>query len=317
MRYRIWMLVLVLSMGLACAREEKVSDTSPAAAAATPTPPPSYKLTVTFEGLVGYVNSKDQGGENVVWALLPNADPDRQPPPGADATDPAHYVRHHAVLKVSGKNVKGFEQAANLLIPIDGYDIKITSTLPTGTVTGVLDTTTFNQASNSVDKIRAAILSPTPADPRLAARMMVPATNLEAHPSTPKFKDVNPGSPNAAGHCPEKTANIRDEQRIEWVTWTPTLTDDLVLTLSSLKPSDPDHPTFQLTLHPEAPGKDFEIKIVNQVSESLLNPGHHPAHWAAYRWFYNLSNSGADCTKHYYPDGPLGGDRCPQKLYQE
>lgn len=323
MRHRIWLLALVVLMVLACTKRpadtsptsESASGTNPmATVTATPTP---YKVTVSFEGLAGYVNSRTAKGDDVVWVMLPNADPAKQPPPYADASDPAHYARHYAMLKVFGKNVKGFDQPINLQIPIDGYDIKITSTLPAGTVNHVLDATRFYQTNpkNSVDQVIATMLKPTPADPRLAARMLIPATDLTAYEDG-DFGETMPG-PKKEDVCPETTAGSRGKKRVEWVEWSPTLTDDLTLTLSPLVLNDPKHPEFELILHPEAPGKNFNVEIVNQVAESIMNPDYQPAHWAAYRWFYNLSNSGTDCTLHYYPDGPGGGNRCPQKLYWE
>src|SRR5579864_3122881 len=99
MRRQIWLLALTVLAVLACAKEEPRGP-NPVAAAPRQAP---YTLEVTFEGLVGYVNTKDG-----VWALLPKARTDTQPPsmpPGVDPQSP-FYPQHFAVLEVNGANVK-------------------------------------------------------------------------------------------------------------------------------------------------------------------------------------------------------------------
>jgi hypothetical protein len=276
-------------------------------------------VKVTFEGLVGYVKTTSN-----VWALLPKADPACQPPPYADISDSNVYPRHYAVLKVPRKNVQNPTLPNDLYqIPLDGYDLVLEGvTAGTGSV---LDATNFHQLLSdgvrdaTVDKLKAGMLSVPPAEPNLlAARMILPSTGFVAQVGTRRFQISDPKLPPMSTTCDNTTPNPNPNPnplatRVESVTWTSSsLSTPVTLTLRPFNGTE-----SSLVLVPALGEREFEIKIVNQVANTFIDPDHMGAHWAAYRWFYNLSNSGTDCTKHYYPNGTLGGNRCPQKLYTE
>jgi hypothetical protein len=322
MRYRIWLLALVVSVGLGCAKEEP-SDASPAAAATTPTPPPSYKLQVTFEGLVGYVNKTDG-----VWALLPKAKPSDSPPvlPPSTQADPDYYPTHFAVLIISGMNLRGFDQPVTLKIPIDGYDLQ----LPTGlAATGNLDGTKFMQdpSDSAVDKLNPDMIAePMGSEARqyLTTRMKLPLGNFTFGPPNGQFFRTVPIK-NAPNHtiCFESEDTGSDDEvasRAESVTWTsPNLNTDIDLSLI-LDPTQSSPTAAKLTLHPAAGENLVAITVANKVAGAVLDDHHEAEHWPAYRWFYNLSTVAVrtgDCTKHYYPQGTHGGNRCPQKLFTD
>lgn len=317
MRYRIWLPVLLLAMGMACAKpEEKDTHDMSHPGVATDTPTTTYTLKVTFEGLVGYVET----GSNV-WALLPKADPAFQPPPFADTSNSNDYPRHYAVLMVPRKNVRDPKLPHDLYqIPIDGYDIE----LPVSAGTGPgLDSTQFHQTASdgvtdaTVDELKAGMLDASPAQPNLlAARMKLPKTGFLAQVGgVYDFQISYPGQQGSGGFCnnPSVPNSNPIKKRVESVTWTSSsLSATVTLTLRPFSGA----PTT-LVLEPASGENTVEIKVVNQVARAFMDPNHSGGHWVAYRWFYNLSSSGTDCTKHYYPRGVFGGNRCPQKLYTE
>jgi hypothetical protein len=312
MRHRIWLLALVAaSMSLACTKKEEASDASPAAAA-TATPRPTYTLKVTFEGLVGYLNQRDK-----VWALLPKAGPDTMPS-GFDPNKLDDYPQHYAFLKVDGANVKDFEVPGDVHIPIDGKAIEIS--VGSGTGSSGIPPDKFRQPqSDPVDQLDSAAL--TSPHKYLAARVKLPLIDVNdwvidetEDNQTPKFVNVTPTQ--ATGYCKAPAFTNPTEPRVQAVTWQmKNLTGDVTLNLSTL--SGVAVPPLVLT--PTNGQNTIQVWIVNKEWQALYDPSYVAHHWPAYRWFYNLSNASvqSDCTKHYYPQGQLGGNRCPQKLYSE
>lgn len=307
MRHWIWLLALVVAVSLACTRE-KDSDVSPAAAD-TPTTA-NYTLSVTFEGLVGYLNQKDQ-----VWALLPKARPNTMPS-GFDPKKLSDYPEHHAFLKVNGANIKNFGIPGEILIPIEGKAIQITEQFGEGSG---IPSANFRQATSSADKLDPSVLNSDYS--KLAARVKLPLIKESdwlidetENSQTPKFVNVNPVKEN--NYCKAPDFKNPTEPRVQAVTWQMrSLTGEATLKFSTLG-GDALPP---LVLVPVDNQSTIEVWIVNKVGHAITNPKHAGHHSPAYRWFYNLSvaNVQSDCTQHYYPQGSLGGNRCPQKLYTE
>ncbi len=316
MRWQMRLLALIASAALTCSRE-KVPEVKAIDNLAQQKP---YTLEVSLVGLVGYVNVADG-----VWALLPKARPadgaavgDASLPPGTNPSN-LHYPAHHAVLKISGTNVRGFGVPIDLRIPIEGYDLQLPPAL-LGNGPG-LECPPFHQEEKNpkkcdaaVDKLAAGMLNSPPVNPDLlAARIKLPRTDLKTYDGTLKFDSVHPG-PISGKACPETAGRTETDYRVERVSWSPTLSGDLKLTLQQFKGS-----SFSFMIGPAFDGEIVKIEIANQVAEAVFDQNHGDSHWASYRWFYSLSDSAAqkDCTQHYYPAGVRGGNRCPQKLYYE
>lgn len=301
MKHPIWLLALVVSMGLAC-KKDGTAEKLKLAAAPSATP---YTLEMNFEGLVGYVNVADG-----VWALLPKADPSVALPVGG-REDLDNYPPHYAVLKVSGKNVRGIDFPIDLQIPIDGFDLELPQNVFGGAGTG-LDPSGFRQDSGdaAAEKLATGVLDSTPSV-LLAARIKLPRTDLKTYQGSILFKKVYPLPPDKDGICDEPSNVTGDATRVESVSWSPQLSEDLKLTIHRFGQAG-----FTLVLGPAASETTFKVQIVNQMADSLYDDQYEAAHWPAYRWYYNIS-SVKTCKDHYYPQGPAGGNRCPQKLYSE
>jgi hypothetical protein len=309
MRKQKWLLVLLISANLACARE-KTQGVTPAA---EQTP---YTLKVTFEGLIGYLNKPDN-----VWALLPRAR-QKNMPPGYDLNHLSHYPEHYAILKVNGANVKGFGIPIDLQIPIDDKEIQVSDDF--GGRYGI-PSNPFRQnpMKPEVDQLEPAVL--TSNYPNLAARVKLPLMTAEAdwiieesenpNEAPHDFVDVYPKTKNDKNFCDDADIKPVTEPRVQAVTWQrKNLTGEVVLKLRTL--DGKDLPPLELQANGQG---TVQVWILNQDTSSLHNPTYRPLHWQAYRWFYNLSKTSyqSDCAKHYYPQGETGGNRCPQKLYSE
>jgi hypothetical protein len=316
MRYRSWLLLPVALGGMACGNHYAAVAPPPppppinAGVAAPPPPLPTYDLEISFVGLVGYYN--DGTG---VWALLPKARQGSLLPTGI--VDPSYYPDHYAVLEVNGANVKGFGVPIEIQIPIDGYEIKLPQGMVGGTGNG-LTGQEFKFVPDPMyatsEKLNQAVLA-TPAPDVLSARMQLPLTDLVAMQGLDPFENVHPSL--SGKTCREPDQVPHTNPRVESVVWTrKNLSGDFVLTF---QPLDGSASTGGLTLVPVPASGPLKVtvSILNQVSDALYDPSILAKHWAAYRWFYNLSDPPirADCSKHYYPQGPAGGNRCPQKLY--
>lgn len=312
MRHRIWLLVLLVAMGMACAKtKEDISGTSPADAT-TDTQMSKFALKVTFEGLVGYVNQADN-----VWALLPKASGGTMPPK-YDYTKPIDYPEHYAVLKVNGKNIKGFGIPIDIQIPINDKEIEVA--VGGGTGYGV-PFDPFRQIPNDpVDKLDATVLT-TP-HPKLTARVKLPLLPDEKDwlieeeevqgGGVHDFVNVKPKKVTDFCKEPDEREDIVDP-RVQAVTWQKReLTGEVTLYLRTLDGSD----LFPLVLTQHGEEPTIQVWIFNKEGRGLQDPKYVSHHWPAYRWFYNLSVE-SDCTEHYYPQGDAGGNRCPQKLYSE
>ena len=234
--------------------------------------------------------------------------------------DPVDSPPHYAVLKMSGKNLQGFEQPLDIQISIDGFDLLLPQNLSSGPGNG-LDPIPFQQdaaADAAVEKLQTGLTSHNPPPVPLAARMQLSRANLTPlpGPNTRHFERYYPELPDSQGFCADKPSiNNPKTTRVEAVTWSQSLSSPLTLTLHHLNGTGTDIP---LTIIPAPNENRVALKIVNQVAEALYdsNPAHNNSHLPAYRWFYSLSQA-STCRAHYYPIGPAGGNRCPQKLYTE
>lgn len=310
MRYRIWLLVLVVAMGLACAKpEEKASNTSPLAAA-TATPPFTFTLKVTFEGLVGYVNTSDW-----VWALLPKAQGDTMPIQ-YHPNELREYPEHYAFLKVNGENIQDYEIAGEIYIPIAGKEIWITDQQSTGSG---IPPGQFEQPNTDVDRLNPDVL--TKNHPNLTTRVRLPRIDdwiIDVHEyqstSIKKFVTVKPELDGSYCKAPPFVPTGNGKPRVQAVTWQKhNLTDEIKLTIRTLGGFE----LKPLVLVPVTGQNTIQISIVNKMWQALYDPDHPANHWPSYRWFYNLSADPKTCIDHYYPQGDAGGNRCPQKLYSE
>jgi hypothetical protein len=304
MKRRIWLLVLIVSVGLGCGKR------TPADREQVP-----YTLKVTFEGLVGYVNKSDT---KTVWAVLPKARQDILPagydPKKSDDYPPEHY----AYLKINGVNVKGFGIPVELQIPIDGIEIQVSEDFG-GSMGIPPDKFRQTPSDPNVDKLDSKVLDSD--YPKLAARVKLPflikqddwvLEEAEDDGDVHDFVNVYPEKD--GNFCKEPDDTDVTEPRVQAVTWQrKELTGEVTLKFRTLGGTD----LTSLVLVQYDNKDTIQVRIHNKDAMSLHQAGYEPIHWPAYRWFYNLSVSQSDCTKHYYPQGETGGNRCPQKLYSE
>jgi hypothetical protein len=307
MRVRVWLLVLMASMVLACKKDE-APETKNAKAAALPGANTPFTLKITFEGLVGYINKSD-----AVWALLPKASADYLPA-GVAPQELMEFPEHYAFLKVNGMNVEGLNVATDILIPIDGKEIQVSDDFTTGS--GIPQDPFKQKAADSRDKLDPSVLT-AKVNPQLAARIKLPLINAgdwkietnEPDGSVPDFANFDPVP--SGNFCIDGFKTVEDP-RVQAVTWSKKVPGAVTLKIQSI--GGTSLPKLVLV---SAGGQDVQISIVNKEWQALYNQSYVGHHSPAYRWFYNLSDASvkSDCTKHYYPRADAGGNRCPQKLY--
>lgn len=267
-----------------------------------------YTLRLTLQGLVGYVNTPGE-----VWALLPDASPGADLPPGGVSEN--SYPRHFAYLRIPGREVEGVGGGDELLIPLKGYDVVPELAFAGGEG---LPAEPFRQPANdAVDVLDPRVLD-SPGEVRgLASRVRLPRGGLKVLETKEgdeefEFGRVNPRQ--APNGCIDPGPPLRgDGARVAGVLWETSLSAPLVLGFLHHRDSQKN---FRITVRPAPGSSEVTLEVVNQVSRALVEVDFHDAHWEPYRWYYSLVADPSDCTRHYYPVPPVaGGKRCPQKLY--
>lgn len=341
MRKQLFTCVLLLTLA-GCCNQPYISKATTAvlaarvAADATTT----YKLQISFLGLIAFVQDN-----NKVWALLPNADYDADPtesqlPPGAFAelsSIPAtradqlmnNFPPHRARIRfrnarivagnvpdpVKGRSIKGSD--VSFSNSAQGISIDFSSLSHSNKIAQARGMTTAAVATaglSSLDQVDPNLLSVTLDQQRLSARALITAGTVKANPRQDCGNRVYSFKTTANGlNCPgslEQAVQLAEEV----VVTQENVSGQTVITVGS----------DSITMEPDDPSQTVVVEVVNQIDEALDNPGAllcemDNIHLEAFRWFYRLLRPSSQnaTANHYFPCikiSSAGGAKCPQDL---
>jgi hypothetical protein len=312
------------------------------AGASAATTVPQYALTVSFDGLIAFVQ---QG--NSVWALFVKADYNKyaainqkEVPPcavqevGAQKV-PFHFPPHVAALRIlsadvdlsdlSTGNVVSVGGVAPLFF-IDGLDL----TFDTGKKAPSIDLAKPSLVSRNVfasvlndkpdkfkqhDTIKKDYLdtfAKAQAAGYLSARALInfgDTVKTEACPGPTQYGVKTKVGDACGGNAMSLAESVKVAQQ--------GLTSPITITLDAKR---------QLIVRPHGGGNQLVVEVLNIPVEALADfhldrcadPHPHPG---AYRWFYYLLDNAPDnkCAMHYFPcdtNGATNGTKCPQPQMQ-
>ena len=305
-------------------------------------------LCIAFEGLVSFAQRTGTGGQQVLWALMPDAsDPVNHPPACSNLAGP--YPKHEAVVFVQDGTLYENKIPQGSFVSIVGYDFTI-STGVTGMGPIHLDAL-ISQEEIDATSLRLQPNGPTPLgmvdsryvtpgsqafDGYLGARIRLEAADavearanicFEQNPvELPRFFAFNAPDLGCDSHPVAGGVPIAEQVRATQAG----VTGEVTLHLVKHDLQAGTSTTRELKVKRKDAATPLKIAFRNVINDGphmdargLLweDCGVMDDHFAAYRWHYLLaSDRGSTKSRCSWVPcksfGPNGGKRCPQPTFE-